>query len=173
MLRIARREARGEACCKFSLWTSRENQPCRQHDFRLLANSENLHFCCFMPPILWQFVTAAPRNKHSCTQHTSFYCILQALRFFYKLKVYGYPTSWSEQVCASSLSHTWFFVTPRTVACQAPLFIGILQARILEWVVMPSSRGSSQPRDWTQVSHTTGRFFTVWATREAHEYWSG
>jgi len=31
---------------------------------------------------------------------------------------------------------------------------------------MLSSRGPSQPRDWTQVSHTTGRFFTIWATRE-------
>ena len=44
---------------------------------------------------------------------------------------------------------------------------GILQTRILEWVAMPSSRGSSQPRDWTQVSHIAGRFFTVWATQEA------
>ena len=44
---------------------------------------------------------------------------------------------------------------------------GILQTRILEWVVMPSSRGSSQPRDRTQVSHIAGGFFTVWATREA------
>ena len=42
----------------------------------------------------------------------------------------------------------------------------ILQARILEWVAMPSSRGSSRPRDWTQVSHIAGRFFTIWATRE-------
>ena len=38
---------------------------------------------------------------------------------------------------------------------------GILQAGILEWAAMPSSRGSSQPRDRTQVSSTTGRFFTV------------
>ena len=38
-----------------------------------------------------------------------------------------------------------------------------LQARILEWVAMPSSRGSSQPRDWTQVSSTAGEFFTIWA----------
>ena len=37
---------------------------------------------------------------------------------------------------------------------------GILQARILEWVAFSFSRGSSQPRDWTQVSHTAGRFFT-------------
>ena len=40
---------------------------------------------------------------------------------------------------------------------------GILQARILEWRTFPFSRGSSQPRDWTQVSHTAGRFFTSWA----------
>ena len=38
---------------------------------------------------------------------------------------------------------------------------GILQARMLEWVAMPSSRGSSQPRDQTQVSLITGRFFTI------------
>ena len=44
---------------------------------------------------------------------------------------------------------------------------GILQARILEWVAFPFSRGSSQPRDWTQFSHIVGRFFTSWATREA------
>ena len=44
---------------------------------------------------------------------------------------------------------------------------GTLQARILEWVGFPFSRGSSQPRDWTQVSHIAGRFFTSWATREA------
>ena len=43
----------------------------------------------------------------------------------------------------------------------------ILQARILEWEAFSFSRGSSQPRDWTQVSHIAGRFFTNWATREA------
>ena len=37
----------------------------------------------------------------------------------------------------------------------------ILQARILEWVAFPFSRGSSQPRDQTQVSHIAGRFFTA------------
>ena len=44
---------------------------------------------------------------------------------------------------------------------------GSLQARILEWVAFPFSRGSSQPKDRTQVSHIAGRFFTSWATREA------
>jgi len=44
---------------------------------------------------------------------------------------------------------------------------GILQARILEWVAISFSRGSSWSRDQTQVSHIAGRFFAVWATREA------
>ena len=44
---------------------------------------------------------------------------------------------------------------------------GILQARILEWVAFPFSRGSSQPRDGTQVSRIAGGFFISWATREA------
>ena len=48
---------------------------------------------------------------------------------------------------------------------------GISQARILEWVTIPFSRGTPRPRDWTlgsmQVSCIAGRFFTVWATREA------
>ena len=41
---------------------------------------------------------------------------------------------------------------------------GILQARILEWIAFPFSRGSSQPRDRTQVSHTAGDLFTSWVT---------
>ena len=44
---------------------------------------------------------------------------------------------------------------------------GILQARILEWVAFPFSKGSSQPRDQTQVSCIAGRFFSNWAIREA------
>ena len=45
---------------------------------------------------------------------------------------------------------------------------GILQANVLEWVSMPSSRESSQSSDQTQVSHIAGGFFTSWDTREAH-----
>ena len=51
--------------------------------------------------------------------------------------------------------------TPWTVAHQVPLSVGILQARILKLVAMPSSRGSSWPRDQTQVSHIEGWFFTI------------
>ena len=48
---------------------------------------------------------------------------------------------------------------------------GILQARILEWIAFPFSRGSSQPRDRTQVSHTAG--FTSWATRDEGKHNTG
>ena len=50
------------------------------------------------------------------------------------------------------------FLTPWTATRQATLPMGILQARILDWVAMPYS---SQPRDQTQVSHIAGRFFTI------------
>ena len=43
---------------------------------------------------------------------------------------------------------------------------GIFQTRILDWVAISFSSGSSQPRDWTQISRIVGRRFIVWATRE-------
>ena len=70
-------------------------------------------------------------------------------------------------MCAQALSRVLLLVTPWIVAHQAPLSMGILQARILEWVAMPFLRASSQPRDQSQIFHTAGGFFTIWATREA------
>ena len=67
--------------------------------------------------------------------------------------------------CALSLSHVQLFATPRTptkLLCQ-----GVPQARILEWVAISFSKGSSQPRDRTQVSCIAGGFFTIWA--DAHK----
>ena len=49
----------------------------------------------------------------------------------------------------------------------------ILQARILEWVAIPFSRGSSRHRDQTWVSCIAGGFFTIWDTREALKLWVG
>ena len=46
-------------------------------------------------------------------------------------------------------------------------FHGIPQARTLEWVAIPFSKGSSQPRNRTQVPCIAGRFFTIWATRKS------
>ena len=50
---------------------------------------------------------------------------------------------------------------------------GILQARIMEWVAMSSSRGSSQPRDWIHVSCIARRFFTVEPPGKPMKYYSG
>ena len=94
--------------------------------------------------------------------------------------------SFSSKIQTTDLSqyHTVLVLLSRSVVSDslqphelqpASLFLsmGIFQARILEWVTMPSSRGSSQPRGWTQVSSIASGFFTSWATREAREYWSG
>ena len=75
------------------------------------------------------------------------------------------PEKWK----GKSLSCIRLFVTPWTTSTVH----GILLAKILQWVAFPLSRVSSQPKDWTQVSRITGRFFTTWATRETQEYWSG
>ena len=58
---------------------------------------------------------------------------------------------------------------PNPMDCNSPgsSVHGISQARLLEWVSIPFSRGSSGPRDQTWVSRIGGRFFTAWATGEA------
>ena len=108
----------------------------------------------------------------------------------------SFSSAWKWKVKVKSLSCAWLLATPWTAAYQAPPSMGfsrqvywsglplpspwyiylvpeILQVRILEWVAFLFSRGSSQPRDQTQVSCTVDWFFTSWATREAQEYWSG
>ena len=66
-------------------------------------------------------------------------------------------------LCCAVLIHSVMSnsAMPWTVARQAPLSMRILQARILEWVAMLSSRGSSQPRDQSQVSRIAGGFLTT------------
>ena len=66
---------------------------------------------------------------------------------------------------AQLLSHVWL-CNPMDSRLPASAVHGISQARMLEWIAIPFSRGSSQPRDWTHISCIAGGFFTVWATRE-------
>ena len=85
-------------------------------------------------------------------------------------RVQLFATPWTIQsmefsrLTQSSINCIYYFVhqIPSTYIVH-----GILQARILESVAFPFSRGSSQPRDRTQVSHMAGGFFTSWATGEA------
>ena len=67
-------------------------------------------------------------------------------------------------------SRVWLFVVGlQRVDCSPPGFSthGIFQARVLEWVTISFSRGSSRPRDRTRISCITGRRLTLWVTREA------
>ena len=82
---------------------------------------------------------------------------LQLFHNFQNLHFYSTFLSVSCSVVSDS-------VTPQTVPHQGTSVHGILQTRVLEWVAMPFSKGSSQPRDRTQVSCMAGRFFTIWAT---------
>ena len=101
-------------------------------------------------------------------------------------------------VCMYMLSHVQLFVTPWTIAHQAPLSMefyrqdhwwkslscawlcnptdyaahGILQARILEWLAFLFSRGSFWSRNLTRISCIAGGFFINWAMREAQDHWS-
>ena len=59
------------------------------------------------------------------------------------------------------------FCNPRDCSLTGSSVRGIFQARVLEWIAISFSRGSSQPRDGTRVSCIAGRCFTVWATKEA------
>ena len=68
---------------------------------------------------------------------------------------------WSHSVVSNSLCD------PMDCSLPGSSVHGILQARMLEWVAILLTRGSSWPRDWTQVSCIAGRFLTVWATRDA------
>ena len=81
-----------------------------------------------------------------------------------ELGAIAFSTIWGWSHANKELWNTGF--TVKTVAHQSPLSMGILQARILEWVAVPFSRGSSWPNDQTRVSCIAGRFFTIWATRE-------
>ena len=65
-----------------------------------------------------------------------------------------------ESVSHSVLSHS---LRPHGLCPPGSSAHGMFQARMLEWVAIPFSEGSSQPRDWTWVSCITGRFFVVWS----------
>ena len=79
----------------------------------------------------------------------------------------GQGLSWKEKVKVKLLSRVQLCDPMDTCSLPGSSVHGIFQAGILEWVAISFSRGSSQPRDRTQVSHIAGRRFNLWATREA------
>ena len=94
--------------------------------------------------------------------------LMPPLQSFLNLFPLSIPTDLCVCVCFSHLVMT--LCDPMDCSLPGSSVHGILQARILEWVAIPFSRGSSGPRDWTWVSCIAGRFFTIWAMREALYY---
>ena len=72
----------------------------------------------------------------------------------------------SESEVAQSCPSLW---DPTDCSLPGSSVHGIFQAIVLDWIAISFSRGSSQPRARTQVSHIVDRRFTIWATREVRE----
>ena len=81
-----------------------------------------------------------------------------------RVKHHSLYWNWIEIEVAQSCST---LCNPMNCSLSGSSVHGIFQARVLEWITISFSRGSSWPRNWTPVSHIAGRCFTVWATREA------
>ena len=121
---------------------------------------------------------AAPWKSHTCTApwkqklHTPFCTHLT--QHWDHLSTYMFSTSAkdNEEICSKHfcccLVAKLYLTFCNNMDCSPPgsSVHGISQARILEWIAISFSRGSSRPRNQTRVSCIAGRRFTVWATRE-------
>ena len=94
-----------------------------------------------------------------------------SLLVFYRLLLYErkrnclFKATFSRKK-VKSLSRVRLFATPWSIAHQAPLPMGFSRQEYWSGLPFPSARGSSQLRDWTQLSCIAGRCFNLWATRE-------
>ena len=166
-------------CVLFTLmWAS-----CRQHivgSYFLIQSATH----CLLIPAFSPLAVKVIINR--CIFITIFTLIFQLILYLFFIIFFPFVVWWFLLYYAYVLFllifvtllyvlNLWFYTQSCPTLCD-PMDCtvhGILQARILEWVAFPFSRGSSQPRDPTQVSLTAGRFFTSWTTGEAQEYWSG
>ena len=102
-----------------------------------------------------------PTSNAEEAEVKGFYEDLQDLLELTPKKDVLFIMKWSE-VAQSCL----ILCDPKDCRPPCPSIHGIFQPRVLDWVSISFCRGSSQPRDWTQVSLIVGRCFTIWAARE-------
>ena len=129
----------------------------KRNKISLLLNPSHRSFCHFrkMTPLFLWFLLEYIVDLQSCV---SFRCTIK----------------WISQIYTYNLFFLNYFTryvitySPYPMDCSLPGFSvhGTFQAIVLEWITISFSRGSSQPRDWTQVSRIVDRCFTIWATRE-------
>ena len=149
-------------------------RPHGQQPTRLLCPQDSpgkntLYYCKIANPSLW-FEKSFKEFVNSLGLFTV--CLLNQIQLQTRLLVLPLSHTGIHSMCLSKVKVK--VTQPCLTLCNPMDYTvrGILQARILEWVVFPFSGGSSQPRDWTQVSRIVGRFFTSSATRGAQEHWS-
>ena len=124
--------------------------------------------CSPRPTIAFFLFSISVSNGHSwqllsnlnIQQHNS-----DMTKHFHYLNL-DFPSKWPVSEWVKSLSRVWL-CDPVDCSLPGSSVHGILHGKILEWVVISFSRGSSQPRDRTQVSRVAGRCFNLWDTREA------
>ena len=112
----------------------------------------------------------APGSWVTLTRHFQHLLSARLLSSLYSCRCFSFHFQKFHIKCmlVTQLSHVWVFATPWTVAPPPGSSVHwILQVRILQWVAISFSRGSSRPKHRNWVSRTSGRFFTIWATREA------
>ena len=127
---------------------------CRKNEISNLFNSELLSpiLCVYLNPQM---------PKHRCKVYDEF----SEEWSFIKWGRWHFIVIWIVKVKVTQSCLT--FCDSMDCSMPGSSVHGVLQARTLEWVAIPFFRGSSQPRDQTLVSCIAGRFFTIWATREA------
>ena len=116
-----------------------------------VAKSENTHKVSFSMYCQALFLFESVHSPTSSVWVLSFSVFFPTVFNYIGLN-FNFYGHWVHACMLSRFSHIWLFATLWTVTHQAPVR-GILQARILEWVAMPSSRWSSWPRDWTCLSY--------------------
>ena len=99
--------------------------------------------------------------------HVSHYSSNSSFAFLFRMYSGCLQRSWVWGFAGSEVTQSCpTLCDPMDCSLPGSSIYGIFQAGILEWVAISFSRRSSQPRDWTRVSHILGRRFTIWGTRE-------
>ena len=133
---------------------SLEAQTVKREWFSLILNSKI--------KLIWLGLKFTTYSKRCCSVATNKACQRKKCSLKIKFSI-GFI-----ELCVLVTQLCLTLCHPRDCSLPGSSVHGILQARILEWVAISFSRGSSQPRDKTQVSCIAGSFFTIWTIREAH-----
>ena len=127
-------------------------------------------FCCSMYLLIWLFIWIL-YNKRVITSILLSWVLGGILTNFWTWRGHANPSACRQPERSVGLFGCCSVAPSCLTLCDHMGVVHeILQAKILKWVALPFSRGSSQPRGQTQVSHIAGGFFTSWATNNVKRY---